>query len=108
MEISTLQSAERDALLDLLDLWKLPDGWSGRDFFRRYIEQDPTFVDSNFWVARDRERSVACVQIFPRHIRMLGHSIPVGGIGSVFTHPDHRRSHSHRKSFLKNFGGATG
>lgn len=90
MEISVLQKAEREALLDLLDLWKLPDGWSGRDFFRRSFEADPTYLDSNVWVARDQEKLVACVQIFPRRIQLLGHAVPVGGIGSVFTHPDQR------------------
>jgi GNAT superfamily N-acetyltransferase len=91
MEISTLAAGERPALLDLLDLWPQPDGWSGPGFFRRYIEDDPSFVDQNYWVARDGGAPVACVQIFPRRIRLLGHSVPMGGIGSVFTHPDHRR-----------------
>ena len=91
MEISTLAAGERPALLDLLDLWPQPDGWSGPGFFRRYVEDDPSFVDQNYWVARDGGAPVACVQIFPRRIRLLGHSVPMGGIGSVFTHPDHRR-----------------
>ena len=45
MEISTLKKGEREALLDLLDLWDVPDGWSGREFFQRYIDRDPTFVE---------------------------------------------------------------
>ena len=46
MEISTLTRSGRDAVLDLLDLWELPDGWRGRDFFRRPMERDPTYSNS--------------------------------------------------------------
>jgi predicted N-acetyltransferase YhbS len=92
MEIRTLHDDERETLLELLDLWELPDGWRGRDFFRRYIEQDPSFRDDNVWVACEGERFVSCVQIFPRSLRVLGHDVPTGGIGSVFTHPDWRKS----------------
>ena len=93
MEIRTLEASERKAALDLLDLWELEDGWRGRDFFRRYFEDDPTFEDRNVWVAVDRGgRLRSCVQIFPRQIRLHGRVVPCGGIGSVFTHPQCRRS----------------
>ena len=36
MEFRTLRSPEREALLVLLDGWDVGDGWTGRDFFRRY------------------------------------------------------------------------
>lgn len=91
MEIRTLKSHERDALLDLLDGWSLPDGWQGRDFFRRYIEIDPTYEDRNVWVAERDGRLVSCVQIFPRRLRVLGHAVPTGGIGSVFTAESERQ-----------------
>src|SRR4030095_9436356 len=42
---------EREAVLTLLDDWPLGDGWRGRDFFRRYLERDPTSRDDNLWVA---------------------------------------------------------
>jgi predicted N-acetyltransferase YhbS len=92
MEIRTLREDERETLLELLDLWELTDGWRGRDFFRRYIEQDPTYSDENVWVACEGERLVSCVQIFSRLVRVLNHDVPTGGIGSVFTHPDWRKS----------------
>jgi GNAT superfamily N-acetyltransferase len=92
MKLRTLRRAEREPLLDLLDHWQMPDGWQGRDFFRRYVEDDPTFVDENVWVAVEAGRLVSCVQIFPRPLRILGKEVPAGGIGSVFTLPDHRRS----------------
>ncbi|MBW2235656.1 MAG: GNAT family N-acetyltransferase [Deltaproteobacteria bacterium] len=92
MEIRTLKAGERGQVLDLLDCWELPDGWRGRDFFRRYMEQDPSFRDENFWVAEERERLVCCVQIFPRAVRVGTGAVPMGGIGSVFTHPDARSS----------------
>jgi predicted N-acetyltransferase YhbS len=83
--IRTLRAAEREALLALLDGWQLSNGWRGRDFFRRYLEHDPTYRDDNVWVAEQGGRLVACVQIFPRRLRIGGAAVPVGGIGSVFT-----------------------
>jgi GNAT superfamily N-acetyltransferase len=91
VEIRTLDAGERDAWLDLLDQWELPDGWTGRAFFGRFIEDDPTFSDENVWVADDGGELVAAVQIFPRELRVLGHPVPTGGIGSVFTREDRRR-----------------
>ena len=92
MELRTLRRSEREPLLDLLDQWQMPDGWQGREFFRRYLEDDPTFADENVWVAVDAGRLVSCVQIFPRPLQICGEAVPAGGIGSVFTLPDHRRS----------------
>ncbi len=83
--IRTLHRSERERVLALLDEWPLSDGWRGRDYFRRYLECDPTYVDDNFWVAEQRGDLVACVQIFPRLLRVRGAAVPVGGIGSVFT-----------------------
>src|SRR4029453_16203186 len=51
VEIRTLRRDEREALLELLDGWPLADGWRGRDFFRRYLEADPTYEDANVFVA---------------------------------------------------------
>jgi GNAT superfamily N-acetyltransferase len=90
MEIRTLRQNEREQLLDLLDGWGLPDGWAGRDFFRRYMDLDPTYTDENVWVAHQDGELLSCVQIFPRSIRVLGHVVPTGGIGSVFTRVDRR------------------
>ncbi|MBS1105911.1 MAG: hypothetical protein H6Q91_1413 [Deltaproteobacteria bacterium] len=81
----TLRRDEREAVLALLDEWPLSDGWRGRDYFGRYIELDPTYADDNFWVAEQDGQLVACVQIFPRQLRVRGTTLPVGGIGSVFT-----------------------
>ncbi len=83
--IRTLRRDERGALLDLLDQWPLSDGWRGRDYFRRYIDSDPTYLDENFHVAEQDGALVSCVQIFPRALRAGGTAIPTGGIGSVFT-----------------------
>lgn len=92
MEIRTLLEDERELLLELLDLWELPDGWRGKDFFRRYIEIDPAYRDDNVWLACEGSRLLCCVQIFPRLVRVLDHDVPTGGIGSVFTHPEWRSS----------------
>lgn len=92
MQIRTLEAGERDAWLDLLNGWELPDGWTGRDFFRRWIEFDPTWRDENVWVAEDAGRLVSTVQVFPRDIQVLDRAVPTGGIGSVFTREEHRRN----------------
>lgn len=90
MQIRNLKNSEQAQLLDLLDQWDLPDGWRGRNYFRRYRDFDPTYRDDNVWVAADGDRLLACAQIFERRIRVLGHAIPTGGLGTVFTAPDHR------------------
>ena len=89
--LRTLRAGEIEALLDLLDGWPFPDGQSGRDFFRRYIELDPAFEPRNVWVAEQGGELVSCVQIFPRRVRIGGQVLPMGGIGSVFTRPERRR-----------------
>ena len=89
--LRVLRVDEIEALLDLLDGWPFPDGQSGRDFFRRYIELDPAFEPRNVWVAERAGELVSCVQIFPRRVRIGGEALPMGGIGSVFTRPEHRR-----------------
>lgn len=86
-----LRVDEIEALLDLLDGWPFPDGQSGRDFFRRYIELDPAFEPRNIWVAEQGGELVSCVQIFPRRVRIGCQVLPLGGIGSVFTRPERRR-----------------
>ncbi len=91
MEFRTLRPGEREALLDLLDGWDVGDGWRGRDFFRRYLELDPTYADENVHVAAAGGRIAGCVQVFPRRLRVGEAAVPTGGIGSVYTHPDHRR-----------------
>lgn len=46
-------------------------------------------------VAEEGGELLSCVQIFPRPVRIRGHAVPMGGIGSVFTHPEHRgRGHA--------------
>ncbi len=88
--LRTLRPGEEEALIELLDGWALPDGWRGRDFFRRYLEHDPSYRPDNVWVAERNDRLEACVQIFPRQLRAGAHSVPTGGIGSVFTRPEAR------------------
>jgi GNAT superfamily N-acetyltransferase len=90
VKIRTLRASERDQVLDLLDRWEMPDGWRGRDFFRRYMELDPSYRDENFWVADVGGRLACCVQIFPRALRVGSGVVPLGGIGSVFTDPEAR------------------
>jgi len=108
MEIRTLRPQEREALLDLLDGWLLADGWRGRDFFRRYLENDSSYADENVWVALDAGKLVSCLQIFPRRIHVLEHSVPAGGIGSVFTRPECRRSGLARQLLERAAGDMTG
>lgn len=90
MEIRTLAALEKGKLLDFLDQWDLPDGWRGRHYFRRYMDYDPSYADDNIWVAVHGDELLACAQIFPRRIRVLGHPVPCGGLGTLFTAPEHR------------------
>ncbi len=91
-QLRVLRASEIEALLHLLDGWPFPDGQRGRDFFRRYIELDSAFEPRNVWVAERGGDLVSCVQIFPRQVRVGGRILPMGGVGSVFTRPDCRRS----------------
>ena len=85
MEVRAARQSERDEVLDLLALW-----YNDREFFARYNQLDPTFRDELCLVARDGGRLVSTVQIFDRAINLDGHSVPLGGIGSVFTLEEYR------------------
>jgi len=85
MEIRAARPSERDEVLDLLGLW-----FGDRDFFARYNENDRKFRDRLCLVARDGGALVSTVQIFDRAINLDGQSVPMGGIGSVFTRDDYR------------------
>lgn len=98
--IRLLRGDEREALVELLDGWVVP-GWPGRpgDFFRRYLDSDPSFEPRNVVVAERDGRLVGCVQIFPRALRVRRDAsaprdgfahVPLGGIGTVFTRPEAR------------------
>jgi predicted N-acetyltransferase YhbS len=91
MEIRTLESGELEALQQLLSGWDVPGYWRDPEHFRRQVDADPTFREHNVWVAAERGELVACAQIQPRRLRILGHGIPTGGLGPIFTRPDHRR-----------------
>jgi len=85
MEVRAAHHGERDEVLDLLARW-----YNDREFFARYNHSDPAFRDALCLVARDRDRLVSTVQIFDRAINLDGQSVPMGGIGSVFTLEEYR------------------
>lgn len=91
MEIRTLKARERLEVASLLDGWRLAEGWTAGDRFRQQAEWDPTWHDENVLVAVDRGAIVAAVTIHPRQIRILGHAVPCGGAGSLYTAPTHRQ-----------------
>jgi len=86
MEVRSAHHSERDEVLELLGHWYDDRG----EFFARYNQNDPTFRDALCLVARDGGRLVATVQIFDRAINLEGQSVPMGGIGSVFTLKEYR------------------
>jgi len=90
MEIRTLEAGEVEAVLRMLAAWDAPNGWRSPDGFRRQMQLDPTFQEHNVWVAVERGEVVGCAQIHPRRLRILGHAIPTGGLGPVYTRPDLR------------------
>ena len=73
-------------MLELLGHWYDDRG----EFFARYNQNDPGFRDALCLVARDGGRLVSTVQIFDRAINLEGQSVPMGGIGSVFTLKEYR------------------
>lgn len=85
MEVRAAHHGERDEVLDLLARW-----YNDREFFARYNHNDPAFRDALCLVARDRGQLVSTVQIFDRAINLDGQSVPMGGIGSVFTLEEYR------------------
>ena len=85
MEVRAARHGERDEVLDLLGRW-----YNDREFFARYNHNDPGFRDALCLVARDRGQLVSTVQIFDRAINLGGQSVPMGGIGSVFTLEEYR------------------
>jgi predicted N-acetyltransferase YhbS len=86
MEVRSAHRGERDEVLELLGHWYNDRG----EFFARYNRNDPGFRDELCLVARDRGRLVSTVQIFDRAINLEGQSVPMGGIGSVFTLEEYR------------------
>lgn len=85
MELRAARRGERDEVLDLLARW-----YDNREFFARYNQNDPRFRDELCLIARDGTSIVATVQIFDRPIRLRGETVPMGGIGSVYTREDYR------------------
>jgi predicted N-acetyltransferase YhbS len=90
MEIRTIGTHERPAVGALLDGWQLAEGWTAGDRFRRQIDFDPRYSDENVLVAVDSGEIVGCLTIFPRQLRILGHSVPTGGVGNARTASTHR------------------
>lgn len=87
MEIRTLTAQERMKVAGLLDGWRLAEGWSAGDRFRQQAEWDPTWHDENVLIALERGRIVATATLVPRHLKILGHVVPTGGIGNLYTDP---------------------
>ena len=86
MEVRAAHRSERDEVIELLGRWYNDRG----EFFARYNQNDPTFRDALCLVARDGGRLVSTIQIFDRAINLDGQSVPMGGIGSVFTLDEYR------------------
>ena len=80
-----MRAREREEVLDLLGLC-----FGVRGIFERYFDHDPAFRPENVRLAVEAGRPVGCVQIFEKTIRLAGAEVPLGGIGSVATHPDCR------------------
>jgi|GEM_PF-2894399 len=65
--------------------WALP-------FFTNIAIKDPWFALQNLRVCFVNGKAVSAVEIFDRTVRYGSSSIRMAGIGSVGTHPDHRRA----------------
>ena len=90
MEIRTLKFHERSTAASVLDEWRLAEGWTAGDRFRRQTKFDPRYSDENVWAAFVGDEIASILTVFPRQLRILGHSVPVGGIGNLMTSRSHR------------------
>jgi predicted acetyltransferase len=81
-----MRASEREAVLDLLEA-----AFEERELFARFMDTDPAFDPANILLALDDDRPVSSVQIFSKQIRLRDAAVPLGGIGSVATHPDYRK-----------------
>jgi GNAT superfamily N-acetyltransferase len=90
MEIRTLKAQEPATLASMLDGWHLAEGWTAGDRFRQYMDFDPRWSAENVFVAVERDRILGAVSILPRHLKILGHNIPTGGLTNLFTDPESR------------------
>jgi len=86
MEIRAARRSERDEVLDLLASW-----YNDRNFFARYNQHDPGCRDELCLVAHYGARIVATAQIFDRLVNFADQAVPLGGIGSVYTHENARK-----------------
>lgn len=87
MEIRTLAAQERLRFADLLDDWRLAEGWTAGDRFRIQVESDPTYRDDQVLVAVEGGRLLGGVVLVPRALRLFGHAVPTGGLSNLFTAP---------------------
>ena len=87
MEIRTLVGIDRRKIAEFLDAWPLSGGWTAGDRFRRHAESDPTWSEENVFVALEKGELIGTVSILPRRLQVLGHAIPTGGIGGLYTAP---------------------
>ncbi len=90
MEIRTLKPQEPKTLAAMLDGWLLAEGWTAGDRFRQQMDFDPSWSGENVFVAVERDRILSAVSILPRHLKILGHNIPTGGLSNLYTDPESR------------------
>jgi predicted N-acetyltransferase YhbS len=86
-ELRGLRRDEREPVLDLLET-----AFGARALFAQYMDCDPLYRAEDFLVAAEGACLVSCVQIFTKTVRLRGEPVLLGGIGSVATHPDHRKT----------------
>ena len=85
IEFRSMRAGERESVLGLLEA-----AFDTREVFERYFAHDPALQPRDTLLALDAGRPVACVQVFSRDVRLRRQAAPLGGIGSVATHPDWR------------------
>jgi predicted N-acetyltransferase YhbS len=83
--VRTIETHERDEVLDLLAHW-LDD----RGFFARYFRHDPSFRDDLCFVAEDSGHIVSTLQVFRKRVRFGAAALEVAGVGNVYTADSHR------------------
>jgi len=86
IEFRTLLAEERARFAELMSVAFSPQEG---EVIARYLDHDPQLSERDTLVALDGDHLVASVQIFARAIQLAGKPVPLGGIGSVATHPEY-------------------
>ena len=87
MEIRDVRESELAEMIDLQCRVFRPDG---HERYSQYVRTDPSYRHDQSRVVVVDGRIVSTLRVWEREMRIGSIAVPMGGIGGVGTHPDHR------------------